>query len=213
MGALIQKLHPALRPGPRLTLASSGAPVFSRQGDWDGGSTLHCVAMALALLGGLSDPIQIRRYADCPETHFWDRAWPYYLHGLTLSELASFVWELNCGVRPVMAEGGPAAVLRFCARELTKWWPVIVGWRSRQPLRAHPALAVGVEGRHTQGFAPHALLLLDPAEAAPGLAACNARMEFGMAKRPVRVSYVTAEATYPVMIEGALSIRQLSTPP
>ncbi|MFG6718848.1 hypothetical protein [Burkholderia pseudomallei] len=28
-----------------------------------------------------------------------------YLHGLTLSELESFVWELNLGVRPVALQG------------------------------------------------------------------------------------------------------------
>lgn len=203
MDALIQKLHPALRLGRRLVLADSGAPVFSRQGDWDGGSTLHCVAMALALLSRLSDPVQVCRHTDGPDAKFWDRAWPHYLHGLTLSELASFVWELNCGVRPAMAEGRSVAILKFCTRELAKGWPVIVGWHSRQ--RAHAALVVGIEGRRrARGFAPHALLLLDPAEAEPGLATCNARLEFGTGKRP---SYVTASARFAVALEGAVSIQ------
>ncbi|WP_249221185.1 hypothetical protein [Cupriavidus sp. KK10] len=159
MDVLIQKLHPGLRLGQQLALADSGAPLFSRQGDWAGGSTLHCTAMALALLGKLSNPVQVWRHADGPEATFWDRAWPQYLHGQTLSELASFIWELNIGVRPVTAEGRPAAVLCFCARELARGWPVVVGWRSQHPQPAHAALAVGVEGRRrAQGFSPHALV-------------------------------------------------------
>lgn len=98
---LIQKFHPALRLGQQLALADSGAPLFSRQGNWDSGSALHCVAMALALLGKLSDPVAASRSDTGPEAVFWDRAWRYYLNGLTLSELESFVWELNLGVRPV----------------------------------------------------------------------------------------------------------------
>ncbi|MDO3558654.1 hypothetical protein [Ralstonia pseudosolanacearum] len=200
MDALIQKLHPALCLGRWLTVATSGKPLLSRQGDWDGGSPLHCVAMALALLGKLSDPVQVRQCRDGLEGRLWHRAWPHYLHGLTLSELSAFIWELNCGVQPVAAKGRPAALLRFCARELAKGWPVIVGWHGRR--QAHAALLVGVEGRQlARHFAPHALLLLDPAEAEPGLAGCNARLEFGKGKRP---TYVTATATHPVSIEGAV---------
>ncbi len=44
----VQKLHPALQPGRRLTLANSNAPAFSFQGCWDGGCALHATAMALA---------------------------------------------------------------------------------------------------------------------------------------------------------------------
>lgn len=207
MSALIQALHPALRPGQQLALAGSGAPLFSRQGDWDSGSTLHCVAMALAMLGKLSDPVGIRGHCGGPEASFWDRAWPHYLHGLTLSELASFIWELNAGVRPVMAHGTSANVLRFCEQELASGTPVIVGWRSRHPLQRRTSLATGVEGlRRQRTFLPHALLLADPAGVEPGLAACNARLEFGNARR---ISYVTAAATHRVAIDGAVSIRLL----
>lgn len=202
MSMLIQKLHPALRPGQRLAVVDSGKPLFSRQGDWDGGSPLHCAAMALALLGKLSDPVQIRQYPNGPEASFWDRAWPHYLHGLTLSELASFIWELNCGARPVAVEGNAAVVLRFCARELARGWPVTIGWRVRQ--RAHAALAVGVEGqRCARSFTPRALLLLDPAESEPGPAGFNARLEFSK-RKPLLVTTGTTER---VAVESALSIR------
>ncbi|MFC3532024.1 hypothetical protein ACFOLG_07480 [Vogesella facilis] len=208
MGALIQKFHPALRLGRQLTVAASGKPLLSRQGEWDGGSTLHGAAMALALLGRLSNPAEVWRCRGGPESRFWNRAWPHYLHGLTLSELTAFIWELNCGVQPVTTKGNAAVVLRFCTQELAKGWPVIVGWHSRQ--QAHAVLLVGIEGRQlARRFAPHAMLLLDPAEAEPGLVGFNARLELGKSKRP---TYVTSTATYPVLIEGTMSIR-LSRPP
>lgn len=207
MDALIQKLHPALRTGQQLMLARSGTPLFSRQGDWDGGSTLHCVAMAFAMLGKLSNPVDVRHPASGPEADFWDHAWPHYLHGLTLSELASFIWELNAGVRPITVRGDPATLLRFCEQELAKGAPVIVGWHNRPARSHHAALAVGVEGRQRhRTFTSQALLLLDPAGTEPGLAACNARLEFGKARQ---ISFVTATATHPVAIDGAVSIRPL----
>ncbi|RQQ22502.1 hypothetical protein DF148_34560 [Burkholderia stagnalis] len=56
---LIQKFHPSIRLGQQPALAASGNALFSRQGHWDGGSTLHCVAMALGLLGKLADPVDL----------------------------------------------------------------------------------------------------------------------------------------------------------
>ncbi|WP_420996523.1 hypothetical protein ACKI2N_032625 [Cupriavidus sp. 30B13] len=214
MDALIQTLHPALCLGRQLTLAASGARLFSRQGDWDGGSTLHCVAMALALLGKLPDPVRIPSRQSTAAAKLWDQAWPHYLHGLTLTELASFLWELNAGVRPVEKSGNPAALLRFCTRELASGWPVIVGWGQRHPARHHAALAIGVEARRVgRTTTPQALLLLDPAEAEPSLAGCNARMAFAPSGESLRTACVTATATRNVTLEGAVSIRLITRQP
>ncbi|WCM19782.1 hypothetical protein NDK50_20600 [Paraburkholderia bryophila] len=202
MSTLIQKLHPALHPGRRLALAGSRQPLFSRQGGWDSGSALHCAAMAFALLGKLSDPVDVRDYASGPVAHFWDRAWPRYLHGLTPSELASFVWELNSGVQPVQVEGCADEMLHFCGQELAAGWPVIVWIVNRRTGERHAALAVGLEERDT---ILKALLLLDPAGATPLLAACNARLESG---KP-HATYITAEVNVRADVDGAVSIHRL----
>ncbi|KWZ44965.1 hypothetical protein WS72_18190 [Burkholderia savannae] len=202
MSILIQKLHPALYPGRRLALAGSRQPLFSRQGMWDSGSALHCAAMALAMLGRLSDPVNVRDYANSPVAHFWDRAWPHYLHGLTPSELASFVWELNAGVQPVEFAGTADEILHFCGHELAAGWPVIVWIANRRTEERYAALVVGIEERDTIA---KALLLLDPAGATPVLAACNARLESG---KP-HASYITAEATVQADVDGAVSIHRL----
>lgn len=207
---LIQKFHPALQPGQQLVLADSDAPLFSRQGHWDGGSALHCTAMALALLGKLTNPVALSQCDAGPEAVFWDHAWPHYLHGLTRSELESFIWELHLGVQPVAPPNGRRSILNFCERELQRGRPVIVGWRRHRVRDPHAALVVGVEGRqHKQTFEPHALLLLDPAGAEPGLAACNARLRFDR-KRP---TYVTETEAYPVTLDTAVSIRLIAKPP
>lgn len=203
--ALIQRLHPALRPGSCLTLWKSGNRLFSSQGDWDSGSALHCVTMALAMLGVLSDPVAIRSYESGPVAHFWDQAWPHYLHGLTLTELANFIWELNVEVQPVLNEGELDELLAFCEQELAEGWPVIVGLTDPDSGERHAALVVGIEERPSQDTPrPQALLLLDPAGAEPGLAACNARLEAG-----ARLLHVTAQASTWAEIDGAISIRSL----
>lgn len=202
MSTLIQKLHPALYPGRQLALAGSRQPLFSRQGMWDSGSALHCAAMALAMLGKLSDPVDVRGYSSGPVAQFWDRAWPHYLHGLTPSELASFVWELNAGVQPAQVEGSADEILHFCAHELAAGWPVITWIVNRRNGERHAALAVGLEERDT---VPKALLMLDPADATPVLAACNARLESG---KP-HASYITAEANVRADVDGAVSIRPM----
>jgi hypothetical protein len=200
MPALIQKLYPALHPGQRLALAGTRQPLLSQQGDWDAGSALHCVAMALAMLGKLSDPVDVRGYASGPVARFWDRAWPHYRHGLTHSGLAGFVWELDAGVQPVQVNGSPAELARFCAEELVAGWPVIVWVVNRRTDERHAALVVGIEERDA---IPKALLLLDPAGAAPVLAACNARLEFGES----HASYITAGVSVRAAVDGAVSIR------
>ncbi|WP_438332260.1 hypothetical protein [Burkholderia pseudomallei] len=204
---LIQKFHQGIRLGQQTTLTDSGAPLFSRQGHWDGGSTLHCVAMALAMLGRLADPIFLPYHATGTERVVWDHAWPHYLHGLTLSELGSFIAELNLGVQPIVRSGEVSTVLNFAARELHAGRPVIVGWHWRHPVTSHAALVVGIEGRQSgRNFEPHALLLLDPAGNEPGLAGFNARLDRHDSER---LRYWSPAVTQNIVFEGAVAIRPL----
>lgn len=204
---LIQKFHPGLQLGQQLTVAESGKPLFSRQGHWDGGSTLHCLAMGLALLDKLADPVGLPYHAVGNERTVWSRAWSHYLHGLTLSELASFIAELNLGEQPIVRSGSASDILHFIARELSLRRPVIVGWRQQRPVRWHAALAVGVEGRQEQrAFTPHALLLVDPAGYEPGMAGFNARLDVHGRKR---VRYRSSSVRQAITLEGAVSMRPL----
>lgn len=207
MGFLVQKLLPTLQPGRRLVVAGSDAALHSRQGAWDGGCALHCAAMALALLGLLRDPSGLRGAADDAGAAFWDRAWPHYLHGVTLGELRGLLAELRWGLRTAVEAESHEAVARFCERELARGRPVVASWRRPDEAGCHAALAVGVEGRtHGHRFAADTLLMLDPAEPAPRLAAHNARLTHAMPDRPGRGCYVTADGRQAVLLDGALSI-------
>ncbi|WP_423380287.1 hypothetical protein [Burkholderia sp. LMG 32019] len=207
---LIQKFHPSIRLGQQPILAKLGTPLFSRQGHWDGGSTLHCVAMALALLGKLTDPVYLPYHSNGPEQMLWDDAWPHYLTGLTLAELASFVGDLNVGVCPGTCTATGIELLRYADRELQAGRPVIVGWQQRHRVKRHAALVVGVEGRQNgRAFEPHALLLLDPAGDTPGLAGFNARLD--MHDNDV-IRYRSPSASRAVGLVGGLSIRAANPP-
>lgn len=202
---LIQKFHLGIELGQQLAIAGYGTPLFSRQGHWDGGSTLHCVAMGLALLNKLTDPVGLPYHASGNERTVWDHAWPHYLHGLTLSELATFIAELNLGVQPVVSSGSASDVLHFAVRELSLGRPVIVGWRQQRPVRWHAALAVGIEGRRDRRtFTPHALLLVDPAGHEPGMAGYNARLDVHEAGP---VHYRSSCSRLAVTFNSAVSMR------
>lgn len=206
---LIQKLHAALYPGESPAVAATGAKLFSRQGHWDGGSTLHCVAMALALLGSIADPVWLPYHENGAERTVWDHAWQHYLHGLTLSELASFIAELNIGVRPVLRDGSTTSILRFCEKELAAGNPVIVGWNQPHPVSAHAALVVGIEGRQNRrAFEPYSLLLLDPAGDAPALACFNARLD---RHGDDGVIYRSSNAARVIGLRGVVSIGAIAT--
>ena len=208
---LIQKFHPGIRLGQQPALTDSGNPLFSRQGHWDGGSTLHCVAMALAILGKLSDPVHLPYHTSGNEAVVWDHAWQHYPHGLTLSELASFVAELNLGIRTTTYIARGTELMRFAGRELGAGRPVVVGWGQRHPVKWHAALVTGIEGtREQRAFTPHALLLLDPAGNAPVLAGYNARIDVRGRGRP---RYLSPDATRDITFAGALSVRNVTAPP
>jgi transposase len=70
---LVQKFHRALRFGKRPTPIGSANPLFSRQGHWDGESTLHCVAMALALLDQIGDPVSLPYHDEGNGRTVWNR--------------------------------------------------------------------------------------------------------------------------------------------
>ncbi|WP_454721858.1 MULTISPECIES: hypothetical protein [Cupriavidus] len=208
----VQKLHTALQAGQRLTLAGTNCGAFSFQGAWDGGCALHAAAMAFGMLGHLARPIHVPLRRGGAEAAFWKRAEPYYLAGICLDELATLVWELNWGLRPVVFEGAHADVIRFCQYEFARGWPVIINWRERRRSGLHAVLVVGIEGQQTgRTFAPHTLLALDSAEAEPFLAGYNARLTWtssARGKRSLHARYVAASGQRTIELVGALSFRQ-----
>ncbi|WP_287382730.1 hypothetical protein [Ralstonia sp.] len=196
-------------------MAGSNVAAFSFQGAWDGGCALHSAAMAVAMLGRLAFPLRVSQRRGGREAAFWKHAEPYYLAGISLDDLATLVWELNWGLRPVLFEGRHTKVVGFCEQELARGWPVIVSWRERHRSQLHAVVVVGIEGQRVgRTFTPHTLLALDPAQAEPTLAVYNARITFrtpGASKRNAHAQYVTAHDRCAIELVGALSFRQTAT--
>lgn len=211
----MQKLHSALQSGRRLTLVGSNIPAFSFQGCWDGGCALHATAMALAMLGRLSDPLRVSSRRRAPEAEFWRRAQPFYLSGASLEELQALIRELDWGLRPTCFEGAHANVLRFSEREVLRGRPVILTFRQSRGATLHAGLAVGIEGRRIgRTFDGHTLLVVDSAEAEPILAAYNARltrMATSRGRSSEHALYVTGFDQRKVVLTGAMSIRSSAT--
>ncbi len=208
----VQKLHPALQCGQRLTLTGSNTPAFSFQGSWDGGCAIHAGAMALAMLGCLSDPLRMSSRRRSPEAEFWRRAQRFYLSGMSLDELKTLIRELDWGLQATCFEGSHAEVLRFCMQEVSRTRPVILIFRQPCQATLHAALAVGLEGRKTgRTFIAHTLLVVDSAETEPVLAAYNARLTHTTNVR-IRSSehaqYITGFDKRKIALAGAMSIRR-----
>jgi len=207
----VQKLHPAIQCGQRLVLHRSNTPAFSFQGSWDGGCALHAAAMALAMLGYLSDPLRVSSRRRDPEAEFWRRAQPFYLSGMSLDQLQTLIRKLDWGVRPTCFEGAHADVLRHSAREVSLGRPVILTFQRSRRAALHAVLAVGIEGRRIgRSFDGHTLLVVDSAEAEPTLAAYNARLtrtESGRSGRGEYGRYVTAFDDRKIVLVEAMSMR------
>ena len=211
----VQKLHPALCGGQRLIIRNSNAPAFSYQGAWDSACSLYCLGMAGTILGRLTDPAKVSSRRRGPEAVFWEKARPFYLSGTSLTELVDLIHDLDWKLATVVLEGAHSRIMEFCEKELSRGHLVIVNWRPvREPL-FHSVLAVGLEGlMRGRKFDAHTLLVLDPGEAEPWLATCNARMSLGRGasgNRSRDALYVTASYTGPVIADGAVSIRVTGT--
>ncbi|WP_070108120.1 hypothetical protein [Burkholderia plantarii] len=112
MGFLVRKRLPALQPDRPLGVAGSDAALHGRRGAWDRGCALHGAAMALALPGLLRDPSGLRGTADDAGAAFRDRAWPHYLHGVTLDGLRGLLAVLRRGLRTAVEARSREAVAR-----------------------------------------------------------------------------------------------------
>lgn len=215
MEVVMQRLHSALQSGRRLTIAGSNNPAFSFQSCWDSGCGLHAAALALAMVGCLSDPSRLSSRRRGPEAEFWNRAQPFYLTGISLEELQALIRDLDCGLRPTVFEGVHADVFRFSEQEVSRGRPVILTFRPLHRASLHAVVAVGIEVRRSgRTFNGQTLLVVDSAEAEPVLAAYNARLTpvpTGHRRFDGHAQYVTGFDQRKVVLTGAMSIRSSAT--
>ncbi len=212
MSFVVQRFHPGIRPGLNLGSANSKFAVHSQQGQWDSACALYCVAMALQITGLIADSSCVAAHRRRLEAAFWKRAVCYFFTGATFRELEALIAELDCGMRTKVAESGShRKVIAFIERELARKRLVICSWRGVGESHSHAVLAIGVQGvEDARRFDGQTLLLLDPAEGPPAkMATCNARLDYAgkePGKWPRYATYTTIDATFSVVLNGAISI-------
>lgn len=143
---LIQKLHPSLLLGHRPRIATSRALVFCAQGDWSSSCVLASSAMAVAMLGYIANPADVRWRNTGVSSRFWRLAEPYYHTGMALSELIDMLARLNPGLRTSLLESSHQVVLDFCEVKMKRGELVVLSYRPRSSQLHHAVLVVGIEG-------------------------------------------------------------------
>ncbi|MCI3206416.1 MULTISPECIES: hypothetical protein [Pandoraea] len=207
----VQKLHPALRAGLRLTIAGSNAPMFSFQGSFDSSCALHAAAMALTVHQCMPNPLRPSSRHSADQQEFLHRIGQFWQSGITLVQLSNLLGKLRLGLKPTHFEGAHPDVIQFCAQQMLEGCPVILYFHEWHRTVQHAALVVGVEGDQRRGaLCPHTLLLIDAAECEPCLAAYNARLTWCSedASASTRALYETAFQRSKIVAVGAIAVKK-----
>ncbi|TDQ93243.1 hypothetical protein [Paraburkholderia silvatlantica] len=212
MGFVIQRFHQLIRPGVYLGAARSKHAVHSQQSRLDSACVMHCLLMVLQIAGVIDDASSITTRRRRIEAMLWRKTTEIFLKGMTFSELATFITDLDCEAHTELLErGSHRNAVKFIEHELSRERLVICSWREVGTLHNHAVLAIGASGIEcNQRFTPGALLLLDPAEGPPtAMGTCNAQLDYaswesGELRRYAR--YTTASETLSVVLNGAISI-------
>jgi hypothetical protein len=133
-----------------------------------------------------------------------------YTDGISLTELAQRLDELDFGLRVTQLSGTHARVLAFAEMAVLRGRPVVVSFKPVSPPRSHHAVMVaGIEGKMlARRFVPQSLLINDSSGDHPGVGSHNAKIDYSPSSRLVRSSlYVTAWEQYRVTLTGALSFQ------
>lgn len=221
MSFVVQRLHPLIRPGLILGAARTKNAVHSQQSRWDSACAMHCLVMVLQIAGLIDDPSRIATRRRLLEATLWRKTAEIFEKGMTFSELASFIAELDCGMRTKLLErGSHREAISFIEQELARGQLVIGSVRAVGDTQSHAVVVIGVEGfQASRQFNAHTLLILDPAEGPPAaMAACNARLRYRDGKSggvPRYAGYSMVSATFPVVLNdaAAIDIGGLGKPP
>ncbi|WP_106283706.1 hypothetical protein [Paraburkholderia sp. BL25I1N1] len=211
MSFVVQRFHPLIRPGVHLGAARTKHAVHSQQSRLDSACVMHCLLMVLQIAGVISDASSIAIRRRRIEAMLWRKTTEIFLKGMTFSELATFIADLDCKAHTKLLErGSHRSAVTFIEHELAREQLVICSWREVGTLHNHAVLAIGASGiAYNQGFKPSALLLLDPAEGPPTvMGTCNAQLDYASWNGKLRryATYKTANETLFVVLNGAISV-------
>lgn len=190
---LVQRFHPNLRIGsvPSVVRGSRLIPIHCYQGLWDSACGAHCAAIAMALLGEITDVAILSERRNGVAARLWKAARQKYFDGVTVEELAAMIDDMGTGRTVTACTGRHTKCLDFILTQLKTGKVVIASWHSLRGQQHHWSTVIGVEGQQAgRNFIPSALLLLDPGIDEPMLCGYNSRLEFTAHPLPRSTSYV-----------------------
>lgn len=190
---LVQRFHPNLRIGfvPSVLRSNRLMPIHCYQGLWDSACGAHCAAIAMALLGDITDVTILSERRNGVAARLWKAARAKYFDGVTVDELAAMIDDMGTERKITVCTGRHAKCLDFALAQFNRGSVVLISWHSRRGQQHHFSTIIGAEGRQTgNDFTPSALLCLDPGLEAPWMCCYNSRLEFTAHPAPRSASYV-----------------------
>ena len=210
---LQQRLFPTLKIGVSAMVArgSQDVPLHVRQSDWDGACGTYCAAMALALLGRISDVAVLSDRRKGVAARLWQAARKYYFDGITAKELAAMIESLETDLHVSYYSGSHQKCLPLVQDQLAAGQLAIISWRSKNGNDHHWVLAVGIEGvQDGRSFTPETILVLDPGAEEPQLCGYNGRLRLAPTTSVSHKPYVpysySGGSSLQVQLTGAVLI-------
>jgi hypothetical protein len=178
---LQQRLFPTLKIGVSAMVArgNQDVPLHVRQSNWDGACGTYCAAMALALLGRISDVTVLSERRKGVAARLWNAARKHYFDGISAAELVAMIKSLDADLYTAHYSGSHRKCIGYTQMLLNAGRLAIVSWLSRSGHDHHWVLVVGTEGvQEGRAFTPQTFLVLDPGASEPQMAGYNGRLRF-----------------------------------
>jgi hypothetical protein len=222
-----QRVHPALHVGHVLTVKSKRQEpmkVFFQQSELDGACGIHCVSMALVILGlaksyALTE-MSRRKYGVPADV--WREFSDVYFCGIEVEEFVERIRRLGLPIDVAFRTSSDASLDQFAVDNLMRGELVALAFKSVNNRRTnHWALGVGCEGDQI-GRESHTdtLLMLDPSAPEHSFRAFSARLRLpesrvriskpkaGKSTKPINWQYDSTDwQPEPVRLIGAVRFR------
>jgi hypothetical protein len=222
-----QRVQPTLCVGHVLTVKSKRQEpmkVFFQQSELDGACGIHCLCMALVILGlakGYALTEMSRRTHGVP-AEVWREFSGLYFCGIEVEEFVERIRRLGLPIDVAFRTRSDASLDQFAVDNLMHGELVALAFKSVNNRRTnHWALGVGSEGSQIgRQSRTDTLLMLDPSATSPEFRVCNASLRLpesrlrisspkaGKTSKPINWQYDSTDwLPEPVRLIGAVRLR------
>jgi hypothetical protein len=223
-----QRVHPALQVCHVLTVKSKRQEpmkVFFQQSELDGACGIHCLCMALVILGLAKSYAltEMSRRKNGVPADVWREFHERYFCGIEVEEFVERIRRLGLPIDVAFRTRSDASLDQFAVDNLMRGELVALAFKSVNNRRTnHWALGIGCEGDQIgRESRTDTLLMLDPSATEPEFRAFNARLRLpesrlrisnpnaGKLLKPINWQYDSTDwQPEPVRLIGAVRLRR-----